>query len=280
MKEQKNKKINNSNQYFEKLFHYYIEFLIRSDPYRNWLKSQNEIKEEIKGLPLRIIPANIDLKKKRKPIKPDEINKPVIFSSLSKNNQFWGIHEGMIPIKYIHSSFNQNKQGVWDITKKFRCDLDRLILEIDIEKPIEVLKEQFKEIIKSAQEKYWKECNNENYYGEYRYLKDFMMNEKGKYKEKRKITFGFNTWDNFLKIYDLRIKDISSKEVAKIVFKDDALEKDDNFKSAEQKVNKYFERAKKLIDAAVVGKFPPISSCRKSKIRITGKQKAKNPLIP
>lgn len=225
---QKNEKINDPDQYFRKLFYYYLEFLSRSDQYRKWLKLQDEITEEIKGLSFKIIPAKIDLKKKRKPMEPAEINKPVFFSSFSKNNQC-----------------------IWDITKKFRCDFNRAILEIDIERPLEILKEQFEEIIKPIQKKYWSECKNENYYGEYRYLIDFMRDKKGKYKNKRIKTYDFDVWDKYLEIYDLKKERLSSREIAKKVFRDESPE------ARENKVNKYFSRAKKLINVAATNKFPP-----------------------
>lgn len=94
-----------------KLQNYYIEFLSRSEKYQIWLKEHNKVIQELHGTPLKLVPAKIIPCKKSKPLKPQEIKKPAIFSSGSSKGQC-----------------------VWNITDKVICDSNRVILEFDIEK--------------------------------------------------------------------------------------------------------------------------------------------------
>lgn len=214
------------SSFTSKLQNYYIEFLSRSPKYQTWLKEHNEVIQELDGTPFKLVPAKIIPRKKSEPLKPQELKKPPIFSSGSSKGQC-----------------------VWDITDKFRCDSNRVILEIDIEKPIEILMEQVKEINKTAQEKYWEEMKDENWFGEYRFLADFKRDQKGQRKG-RKDTYPFDEWDRYLKVYDLKLNGKSYREIAQKIFND----KNEN---ATDKAKKAFKKAKILITAAEDNKFPP-----------------------
>lgn len=209
--------------YISKLHNFYIEFLSRSKLYQKWLKEHSRLVEKLKGMPLKPIPAKIIPSKKQKPIKPQEINKPAIYSSMSRKEQY-----------------------VWNITNKFRCDSFRVILEVDIEKPVEILTEQCEKIIRIAQEKYWHEMEDENYFGEYKLLIDFKRDKKG-----RKDTYPFEEWERYLKVYDLKTEGESYREIARNIFNDTS-------ESSIDKIKKSFSKAKFLITAAEKNKFPPL----------------------
>lgn len=203
-----------------KLTGYYHEFLDRSDKYQQWLKEYSEITSEFSNEEFILIPTNIYPNKKRKPIKPDELKKPDLFSFVSCNDI------------------------CGDITEKFQCDSNRRIVEIDIEKPLEIIMEKLKEIIRTEQLKHWEEMKNENWYGEYRYLSDYKIDSKG-----RKITRRFKDWDIYLKVYDLKKQGKKHKEIGEIIFK--------NNKEAEGRSKKAYLKAKQLIKAAEENRFPP-----------------------
>ena len=208
--------------YISRLHNYYIEFLSRSKLYQEWLKQHNNLIQELKETPLKLIPTRIIPNKKNKPINPQEINKPAIHSSMSRKDQY-----------------------VWNITNKFRGDLNRVILEINIEKPIEILKTQCEEIIRIAQERYWHEMKNENWFGEYRFLIDFKRDRTG-----RLDTYPFEEWDRYLKVYDLKIDGKLYSEIAQKMF-------NSKNEDAIDKVKKAFKKAKILISAAEENRFPP-----------------------
>jgi len=205
-----------------KLQNYFVEFLSRSKQYQEWLKIHDELRQALNETSIKLVPAKVSPGKKQKPLKPNEINKPRIFPNVSSN-----------------------KQHLWNITHKFICNSNRLILEVDIERPAEILNEQFKKIISIAQQEYWREMQDENWYGQYRYLVDFKRDIKG-----RKDTYPFEVWDRCLKVYDLKTEGKSFRKIAQIIFNDTS-------DLPVDKIKKSFKRAKYLIAAAEENKFPP-----------------------
>ena len=204
-----------------KLENYFVEFLSRSKQYQEWLKFHDDLIQVLNKTSIKLVPAKVSPGKKQKPLKPNEINKPRISSSAS------------------------NKQHLWNITHKFICNSNRLILEVDIEKPEEILNEQFKKIISVAQQEYWREMQDENWHGQYRYLVDFKRDIKG-----RKDTYPFEEWDRYLKVYDLKTEGKSFRMIAQIIFNDTS-------DSSVDKIKKSFKKSKCLIAAAEENKFPP-----------------------
>lgn len=221
------------SSYVSEIHRYYLEFLSRSVKYQAWLKEHSEVLQELEGTSFKLLPAKIVPGKKRKPLKPHELKKPVISPSGSRKGQ-----------------------GVWDRTNNFICDSNRVILEINIEKPIELLKIQFEEITKAAQEKYWEEMNDQNWFGEYRYLTDFKRDSRG-----RRDTYPFEEWDRYLEVFDFKQKhkDKTYKEITKLMFDSDKEEDVD-------KVKKDCKKARLLIKATEENKFPP------KKLKISSKQ--------
>jgi hypothetical protein len=218
--------------YFSKLYNYYIEFLSRSPHYQARLKEYSEILQELKGTQFKPLPAKIIPDKKIKPLKPHELRKPVIYPSGSMKGQ-----------------------GIWNISNKFTCDSNRIVLEIDIEKPSEILMKEIQAIIKETQKQYWKEMNDENWFGEYRYLIDFKRHQKGKNK---KDTYPFDEWTQYIRVFDLKREGKSNKEIAKIIFPNENFS--DNTK---KKIRNYHSTARFLIEAAEKNKFPPLKLTRK-----------------
>ena len=233
-------------EFFNKLDYYYVEFLSRGSNYKTWLKVHHEMVSEL--APIQILPAKISPGKKRKAIRPEEIKKPAMFPSGSYNGQI-----------------------AWDITHKFRCDSNRVILEINLENPIERISEQLQNIISRVQEDHWKKQEDENCFGEYRYLVDFRRKMNGKKIDKRQYLFSH--WDDYIKAFDhfMQIEEKGEKgklkKLAKELFDDDSAD-------AQVKAFQHVEKARLLIKAAEENKFPPpLMKTKKTPVQESAEQK-------
>jgi hypothetical protein len=230
----KKKQKANYDVFFQKLQHYYIEFKSRSPEYqscvendakRNQKSSRSEIiQEAFHGTRIQeLFPAALPVKKTAIP---------------NEEKKMW-------------LSPSLDSREISNITNKFHCPSHYLILEVDLEKPIEILLETLQEEIMSAQEKYWSSMGDENYVGEYRFLVDFKRDTKGRYAGRiRRQRHNFEEWERYLQVFDLRYKEKRKfREIAKILFNDDA-------EASIDKAKKYWNRAKRLISAAAENKFP------------------------
>jgi len=213
-------------EFFEKLQNYYVEFLSLSPGYQAAMEGEYELLLENERKPLPDIPI------------------------LADHWRDTGCRIGKFKVL-------TKERIVQDITDKCRCESSSFVgsncikLEVKIERPIEEIIEQLKNLISKIQEDHWKKMEDENCFGEYRYLLDFKRIKKGRKLDKK--DYPFKLWERYIMAYKFRqqVPKLKYREIGKILFPDHDID------DAKTKAFQAVEKAKLLIKAAEENKFPP-----------------------